>query len=724
MANGIVKLQAEFYSGNKEKDDFALAVEPMELLSAGPLSVNILGHLCLIATGPDFSLLVEKSEFEFKRLKSPESFRASLCQISNEGYWAFLEADKQMDKIRMLTEQIPGSLKSCLQILFKGSVDDVSDYLPIELCRIKEISVSCKTAAQQVVRQFSQVMDTMDQMLQATLVKQGKVVEAKAQAEANLKIEKEEKEFYEKQVKEDQQRSEEINKEIKERNEEYKKAYDAVPGVGMMIWLGIAETAMKVAPILALAGGGSMLLAAGTGLEVASVAGAGAASIVGAAHQKKSTNVEAPAMEQKPFMTLRASDTDLYRYANLIATQTSAGVNNILIEVRGEPMDFKLAHGEEEEGLSLDDLKKGVHTIRGKIEATKSEATNKLYAKVFNYARDMIDILCQLEAIDSKAESKANDVEKQRKRHDELSSKMKKLSIECSARTGTNTLERPGPGMMDKLMKMGEGTNLTENVLNNAHLKVECSREQLKSCEERLEKALHKSRESQVAKMKIEKSLEEYDLQTKELPQLLKVIEEGLVAMGEMKQEWSKLLRFFTSIATIIDAATGPAIKSFEDYVSKTGEKRLKRGDEFEPSDMIRQQIYGITKEAGKQAFVVNRIAGCYSTISRQHLMPLVAKLNSMIVLDKERDGTKINEHKMALREASAKARYAIDEITQENIYRARQMLQDRMTELDTLVDTCIPALPTNKMLAVQQEAKQITGGDVAPDPEIDLDDY
>ena len=32
---GFVKLQADFYGKDKEKDDFALALEPVELLSAG-----------------------------------------------------------------------------------------------------------------------------------------------------------------------------------------------------------------------------------------------------------------------------------------------------------------------------------------------------------------------------------------------------------------------------------------------------------------------------------------------------------------------------------------------------------------------------------------------------------------------------------------------------------------------------------------------------------------
>ena len=56
---GIVDLQESFCKGSNEKEDFALAVQPMELLNAAPLSVNILGTLCLLATGDDFSLKVE-----------------------------------------------------------------------------------------------------------------------------------------------------------------------------------------------------------------------------------------------------------------------------------------------------------------------------------------------------------------------------------------------------------------------------------------------------------------------------------------------------------------------------------------------------------------------------------------------------------------------------------------------------------------------------------------
>ena len=151
----------------------------------------------------------------------------------------------------------------------------MSDYLPIELSRIKAISERCKSSSHEVVKKFEEVMKTMDQMCQATLVKQGKVKEAKAHAEASLRMEKKEKEFYEAQLEEEQERAEKMRKELEERNAEYKKAFDEMPGAGQLALLGLAETAMKVAPILAVAGGGSLVLGAATGMEVGSMAMAG-----------------------------------------------------------------------------------------------------------------------------------------------------------------------------------------------------------------------------------------------------------------------------------------------------------------------------------------------------------------------------------------------------------------------------------------------------------------
>jgi hypothetical protein len=71
------------------------------------MHLQILSQICLIATGKDFPLNAgENATNEFGRLKHPGSFRACLCQISDEGYWAFLEADQAMKAINIDTSKV------------------------------------------------------------------------------------------------------------------------------------------------------------------------------------------------------------------------------------------------------------------------------------------------------------------------------------------------------------------------------------------------------------------------------------------------------------------------------------------------------------------------------------------------------------------------------------------------------------------------------------------
>ncbi len=71
------------------------------MLTAAPLSIAILGEVLLVAGQKDFSLTPPPKGFEY--IKYPDSFRANLVLLSNEGYNAFLQAHTNMDQIRLTT---------------------------------------------------------------------------------------------------------------------------------------------------------------------------------------------------------------------------------------------------------------------------------------------------------------------------------------------------------------------------------------------------------------------------------------------------------------------------------------------------------------------------------------------------------------------------------------------------------------------------------------------
>lgn len=62
----------------------------------------------------------------FKYIKYPVSFRASLVQVSNEGWKAFNQAHNNMSQIAMYSDLIPAKVSDALNLLVKGTALEIN----------------------------------------------------------------------------------------------------------------------------------------------------------------------------------------------------------------------------------------------------------------------------------------------------------------------------------------------------------------------------------------------------------------------------------------------------------------------------------------------------------------------------------------------------------------------------------------------------------------------
>ena len=99
--NTVEKLNKAFVVANsgQDKSETALlmissSINWADFLTPAPMCIALLGQLMLISTEKDFSLKKQEPLDGFKYMKHPESFRASLVQVSNAGWKAFNEAHK------------------------------------------------------------------------------------------------------------------------------------------------------------------------------------------------------------------------------------------------------------------------------------------------------------------------------------------------------------------------------------------------------------------------------------------------------------------------------------------------------------------------------------------------------------------------------------------------------------------------------------------------------
>lgn len=140
-----------------------------EFLMPAPISIAILGELIFISTGQgDFSINMLPPEGGFQHLKYPESFKASLCQVSNRGWTAFNEAHVNMDQIRLLASSIPEQMKTIVRTLIQDT-EVVTALLPNQLKNLQAVTEQCGGLAKAVRAKFTDVIHLIQELLEACL---------------------------------------------------------------------------------------------------------------------------------------------------------------------------------------------------------------------------------------------------------------------------------------------------------------------------------------------------------------------------------------------------------------------------------------------------------------------------------------------------------------------------------------------------------------------------
>ena len=90
-----------------------------------PMALDVMASICILAANTrDFSLLTDektRDDVGYDLLKFPESFTASLSQLSEEAYYAFQEAHSGMFEIQLKTGDVPrytlAGVKVLLQVM-------------------------------------------------------------------------------------------------------------------------------------------------------------------------------------------------------------------------------------------------------------------------------------------------------------------------------------------------------------------------------------------------------------------------------------------------------------------------------------------------------------------------------------------------------------------------------------------------------------------------------
>ncbi|CAF0794059.1 unnamed protein product [Rotaria sp. Silwood1] len=200
-----------------------------DLMDAGPASINLLGSVMAIASRKDFPL---KTDFNYTLVKYPESFQATLMQVSHDMYRALYGAHTSMESIQVSMRQIPTLLKTAIKLITQASTVLNKALLPRTLASIGRYANESAAVARASLERFEYLQVLLHEVLEVTTLtnSDNKETAEKLAAEAE-DIRKEKKEM-DNVIADITAQYETARKNLEKTRQDYHNAMKNVPGDG------------------------------------------------------------------------------------------------------------------------------------------------------------------------------------------------------------------------------------------------------------------------------------------------------------------------------------------------------------------------------------------------------------------------------------------------------------------------------------------------------------
>ncbi|CAF1019384.1 unnamed protein product [Adineta steineri] len=222
-----------------KRTDQAVAQAEMDedwekLMVAGPIAVNYLGNLMVLASTEDFAFQAPLN-YQFRYIRFPTSFKATLAQVASEMHLALFGAHTAMDRIQSGVRQIPGHVKTALKLLTSGSPLMIKKMLPLSINHIGRLANESVLQANKTVDQFTNLLHLLDEISQLSIAtgSANKDLLKNNEKQMNESITKQQK--LNEHLSDIQKQYKAAQQELEEARAAYKAAFAAIPSGGGVV---------------------------------------------------------------------------------------------------------------------------------------------------------------------------------------------------------------------------------------------------------------------------------------------------------------------------------------------------------------------------------------------------------------------------------------------------------------------------------------------------------
>ncbi|XP_056255194.1 uncharacterized protein LOC130183629 [Seriola aureovittata] len=668
MANQIAKTTQSLTTAAEMRETTRMLMQPNanweEYLTPAPLSIAIMGELVFISSCEDFSINKNAPKNGFKFIKYPESFRACLMQICNSGWGAFNEAHKNMDQIRIHTGTVPDYMKAAVNILFNATDEVIENLLPNQLQNIREIADDCVTLAGDVEKKYTDVINLIQELLEACINAQhfyGEELE-------NVKMKLEETKLREQTSKRLNEQSkkamEAMSKEVEEAQDAFKQSMDSLPSGWEMIGMDFVE---------GLTSSVNGIISGLTSQITGSPQGA-----VGS-----SPNMSITDEKVGDGITQMRACSKSEEILTLVGTLKNC--------VGEEDIDWKNLYDQKNKCPKSTWAQKQFQRIFKEMEKMPQD---KACSKVLKLCRKSLNICEDLAKYSPDKKWDEATTKRLIKEVSELNDSA--LAFDSSSKGTLNTPAlAPKPPMMYKAEGGSEKKSAGQRASENARFRIEQSREQLKQSRQSYEKCVENMEKNQKELTDILVEMQNCKIKEVDFETTIKMLVKGLDAMGRVKEQWEKMVRFFQMVSNIIKTSLSKTLRNFVQTSEDT--KKLSYNGKLFTKDLLYNQAF----QASNIASLVHMISMTYTEVSNKYLMDRVSSLGKLMVMDK--DKPQFLQERQNLQDSCQEAQKGILRLVLKNKDEFQKKTDARMAKIEGELKAILPAAPPQETERIKQ---------------------
>jgi uncharacterized protein YdbL (DUF1318 family) len=645
---------ANAFSDIKSNDtSVSIILEPdapwEEFIAPAPTVVALLGQLMVISGKVDFSLQENAPQGGFKYMRHPESFRASLVQVSNDGWTAFLKAHTNMDKIQLYMQQIPAQVKTSVKIISQASPKLVERLLPIALSRIQEIGRTCVDLAAETETKFVDVMLLLGELLAVTESSKGTHERKLAEVQTELNVTAVQKEYLEKMGDELRKRQEQVDAQV----QKYRAAYDDALKKIPTGWKALAQDLFRSAINLVnfvpgfLKGFGGKGSGGGTGGSGTGSGGPGAPDI-----EKSST-----------FNVIGQVFNGLGKIKNAIKKVFSGQS-----PAQGNPGAMFSSYG-----VVLNSFENMLQQL----------SPSPLKTKALGFLQDGKSIFGNLEQMFSNWPGTLDEQQKGNVTQciEDLEDSMKPVVAEGEQYTGgLATSQAAGQQQSGGGMDSGVFSGNYGNERFKAYLQLQM----LRDAEARYDQIFGEMLKYHEQMKQLMSRMATLNLQEINYQDILELLKEGIKILAKVREQWGRLVQFFSLVSVRAEVALNQTLVPFVSY-AKEAESMIEGGGLSQEDrkfflDLLQDQAVQINRVA----YFLYTLSRTYFDVSTRFLMDRLAGLSRMLATSDEAERQQLL---LDLQRQTNEAQDAIKQIAQQRREEYGRLVDARKNELQGYIN-------------------------------------